>query len=160
MSDIDYFSVIWYADYLGIGYVCDKKGWSVFSIFSSRSNAEMIWNDQIEPLDETTLKMRFIECGNEYEFILYAYPFQREKANFGFYRSLSSSETYNVFKRNFSGEAFLTFGTIGDGLKPDILNKAKLVSDVKFVKSIDVKENSIEWIAEVAQGPRRHNRNE
>ena len=155
MSDIDYSNIIWYTDYFGIGYALDKKGWSVFPIFTNPSSAKMLWNDQIESLDEQTLKMRFIEYENQYKFILYPFPFQKERVNFGFYRSISSLKTYKIFKRNFPSKAFFTFGTIGDGSKPDIFNKAKLVSDIQFFKKADVKENSIEWIAEKCQEMRR-----
>jgi len=57
----------------------------------------MLWNDEVESLDEQTLKMRFIEYENAYKFILYT-TFQKDKVNFGFYRSLSSKDTYNIFK--------------------------------------------------------------
>jgi len=160
MSGHDYFNIIWFTDYLGIGYAFNQKDWLVFPIFSSPSNAKMLWIDQIEPIDEQTLKMRFIENGNEYTFILYPFPFQNDKLNFGFYRRISSSETYNIFKRNFSGKAFFTFGTIGDGTKPNIFNKTKLVSNIKFMKKEDVTKDSIEWIAETIQRSRRHNKNE
>jgi hypothetical protein len=68
--------------------------------------------------------------------------------------------SYNIFKRNFSGRTFFTFGTVGDGSKPAIFNKTKLVSDVKFMKNTEVKKNSIEWIAEKSQAARRRNKNE
>ncbi len=151
LSDTEYSNILWYTDYFGIGYALDKKGWSVFPIFSNPLNAKMIWKDQIESLEENTLKMRFIEYENKYKFILYPFPFQKNKVNFGFYRSINSLKTYKIFKRNFPNKAFFTFGAIGDGSKPDVLNRAKLVSDIQFFKSTDVKENSIEWMAEKAQ---------
>jgi hypothetical protein len=118
----------------------------------------MLWIDQNEPLDEKTLKMQFVECGNEYVFILYPFPFRNDKLNLGFYRSISSSESYNIFKRNFTGKAFFTFGTIGDGIKPSIFNKARV--DIKFMKKEDAKKDSIEGIAETYQWSRRHRKNE
>ncbi len=151
MSDNDYYNLVWFTDYFGIGYSIDKKGWSVFPIFSNPLSAKMIWNDQIESVDEQTLKMRFIEYENEYKFILFPFPFEKDRVNFGFYRSISSLKTYKVFKRNLPIKAFFTFGTFGDGFKPNILNKSKVVSDIQFFKKADVKENSIEWIAEKSQ---------
>ena len=154
MADIDYLKLAWYTDYLGVGYAYDNKGWQVFSIFSNSSNAKKIWKNQIEPLEDQTLKMRFIEHGSEYKFILYPFPFQQDKLNFGFYRSLNSSGIYNKFKRSFFGSVSFAFATIGDGIKPCIFNKTKLVSDIKFMNKMDVLENSVEWIAEKSQQKR------
>jgi len=88
MSDKEYSNINGYTDYFGIGYALAKKGWTVFPIFTNPSNAKMLWNDQIESLDDQTLKMRFIEYENEYKFILYPFPFQKDRVNFGFYRSI------------------------------------------------------------------------
>ncbi len=52
LSDTEYSDMLWYTDYFGIGYAQDKKGWSVFPIFSNPLNAKMIWKDQIESLEE------------------------------------------------------------------------------------------------------------
>ncbi len=151
MADVNYLNFIWYTDYLGVGYSYVNKGWQVFPIFSNPANAKKLWKNEIEPLEEQTLKMRFIEHGNEYKFVLYPFPFQKDKLNFGFYRSLNSSGIYDKFKRSFCGKVSFAFATIGDGIKPSIFSKTKLVSDVKFRKNMDVLENSIEWIAEKSQ---------
>jgi hypothetical protein len=155
MADMDYLKLVWYTDYLEVGYAYEKKGWQVFPVFSSPSNAKKIWNNQVEPLEDQTLKMRFIEHGNEYKFICYPFPFQKDKLNFGFYRSINSSGAYNKFRRSFFGKVSFAFATIGDGIKPNIFNKTKQVSDVKFMKNTDVMENSIEWIAEKSQQSER-----
>ena len=152
---MDYLKLVWYTDYLEVGYAYEKKGWQVFPVFSSPSNAKKIWNNQVEPLEDQTLKMRFIEHGNEYKFICYPFPFQKDKLNFGFYRSINSSGAYNKFRRSFFGKVSFAFATIGDGIKPNIFNKTKQVSDVKFMKNTDVMENSIEWIAEKSQQSER-----
>lgn len=151
MAGNDYVSLIWFTDYLGVGYAYDKNDWLVFPIFSSPSKAKKVWNSQIEHLEEKKLRMRFIEYGNKYKFVFYPYPFKKDKLNFGFYRSISSSGTYNKFKRSFFGKVSFTFATIGDGIKPSIFSKTKLVSDIKFMKNTDVLENSIEWFAENSQ---------
>lgn len=151
MSNIGYFTAVWYTDYVGIGYIRNNEGWHVFPIFSNSSEAKRIWDKQIEPLDERNLRMRFVEYNAEYKFILYSFPFSKEKTNFGFYRSLGSSDTYSVFKKNFNGQAYFTFGIFVGDSTPTIYHKSKLVTDIKFMKSNEVKENSIEWIAEEVQ---------
>jgi len=151
MPDIDYFTAIWYTDYIGIGYIWDNKGWNVFPIFTNSLNAKKLWDEQIEPLDEKRFRMRFIELNGEYKFILYLFPFSKAKPNFGFYRSMASSESYSMFKQNFDGKAHFRFGIFGTAKEPIVYHKSKLVTDIKFMKSSEVVENSIEWIAEEVQ---------
>jgi len=160
MSDNNIFSILWYTDYLRIGYNFSREGWSVFPLFTNLPNAKRIWNDQIESLDEQTLKMRFIEYGNEYAFILYPVSFQKDKVNFRFCRRISSSNKHNIFERSFSGNTFFTFGTICDGVKSKILGKSKRVFDVKFMKEPEVQENSVEYCAQKNQELMRLNNDE
>jgi hypothetical protein len=81
---------------------------------------------------------------------------RQERSPLGFYRSLSSSKTYNIFKALFSGKVCFTFGVIGEGVHPEHLNNYKLVTDVKFIKAAEVEEKSIEWIAEQVQKQARN----
>jgi hypothetical protein len=151
VANINYFTTLWYTDFLGIGYILDNNGWSVFPIFSNLMNAQKLWTEHIEPLDEKSLKMRFIEYNGDYKFILYPFPFTKGKTNFGFYRSLESSKNYSVFKQKFNGEVLFRFGMLGKDSEPIYYPKSKLVTDVKFMKNSEVVENSIEWIAEEVQ---------
>jgi len=160
MGSTEKLMMLWFTDYLGIGYLHNTKGWFVFPVFTSLSNAHRIWRKQMQNTNEHALKMRFIEDGSEYRFILYPHPLQREEVNFGFYRRLSSSETYSVFKQNFSGNAFFTFAALGNGPTPEFLNESKLVSDIKFMKNTEVKKNSVEWLAEQIQSQIRGASNE
>jgi hypothetical protein len=139
MEDV---KILWFTDFLGIGYVHKPTGWLVFPVFTSRSNAEKLWSEQVEPIDEKNLRIRFIEQDNEYKFLLYAQPLAPGKVTVGFYRSLRLSETYNVFKDSFLGKVNFTFGIIGDGVHPKHLKDYKLVTDVKFINAAEVEENS------------------
>ena len=104
---IEKVNVIWFTDYLGVAYAGDPNGWLVFPIFSSPAKAEALWNEKIEPMNEQSLRMRFIEYGDKYRFIMYSEPLRADKINFAFYRSMGSSETYKIFKANFSGKVYL-----------------------------------------------------
>lgn len=149
-------NIFWYTDFLGIGYLHKQSEWMVIPVFTSRAAAEKLWDEQIQSIDEKTLKMRFIEQGSSYKFILYALPLSKGELNIGFYRSISSSKTYNLFKANFSDNVFFTFGVLGDGRHPEYLREFKFVTDVKFLKDTEVEENSVEWIAEEAQRQARN----
>ena len=149
MPDKEYFAAVWYCDFLGIGYLRNSKGWHVFPMFTNSMEAEEIWEKEIEPLEEKTLKMRFIEYENGKYVYLYPFPFLQGKTNFSFYRSIGFSDSYNVFKKDFEGKAYFTFGIIRDS--PTTYGKSKLVTDIKFMKNSEVAKNSPEWIAEQVQ---------
>ncbi len=157
MSNIKYFSAIWFADFLGVGYILDDRGWSVFPIFPNISDAQKIWTEELESLDEKSLRMRFIEYGREYKFILYPSPLSKQGTNFCFYRSLALSHNYRMFKEKSKGKVLFRFGILEKKLepikdsKPIFFNKSKMVTDIKFMKSEDVTKNSIEWVAEEVQ---------
>jgi hypothetical protein len=150
MPDKEYFAAVWYAEFIGIGYLLNQKGWHVMPVFTNSKQAEEIWEKEIEPIDAKTLKMRFIEYENgEYRFMMYPSPYLPGKSNFSFYRGLAFSDSYRVFKNNFDGKTLFTFGILGDS--PMTYRKSKLVTDVKFMKNSEVAENSPEWIAEEIQ---------
>ncbi len=149
-------NIFWCTDFLGISYLRKQNEWMVIPVFTSRSNAEKLWDEQIQSIDEKTLKMRFIEQSSNYKFILYSLPLSKEKLNIGFYRSISSFKTYNFFKANFSGDVYFTLGILGDGAHPEYLTESKLVTDVKFLKDTEVEKNSVEWLAEETQRQARN----
>jgi hypothetical protein len=150
MDKKDLYMNVWYAEFAGVGYVFDGKEWCVFPLFKNESDAKKIWKEQMEPLNEKNLKMRFIELDGEYEFLLYPHPFSQQKVNFGFYRHLDSSDNYRVFKQKCKGRALFRFGVL-EGQNPSMLHETKLVTDVKFMEKSQVRKDSIEWMAEDVQ---------
>ena len=147
----DLYTAVWFTEYAGIGYVYDGKEWSIFPLFRSESEAEKVWMEFIEPLNEKNLRMRFIERNGEYEFMLYPFPLSAQEPNFAFYRTLASSENYRVFKQRCKGQALFGFGVLKGEENPTIFSRTKLVTDIKFMKSSEVKKGSLEWIAEEVQ---------
>ena len=142
--------VVWYTEYLGVGYLYDGHDWSVFLLFEKSSDAGKVWNNEVKPLDEKSLKMRFVELNEDYEFILYSEPFSTERPNWAFYRHLDTSETYKIFKQRCGGQAYFRFG-IKKGQKVTLFKASKLVTDIKFLKPNQIARNTPEWIAREVQ---------
>jgi hypothetical protein len=150
MPKKEYLATVWYTGSIGIAYLLNKEGWKVFPVFTNSVDAQEIWEKEIDPIDEKTLKMRFIEDENgEYKFILYPFPSPPGKLSFGFYKSMRSSTFYSRFKKKFDGKAYFTFGIARDS--PTTYVKSKLVTDIKFMKKSEVLKNSPEWFAEEYQ---------
>jgi hypothetical protein len=142
----------WYAEFLGIGYVHDRIGWNVAVIFDKPSEANQVWKEQIEPLNENSIRLSFLEDESGYKFIFYSLPLlQLPKSNFGLYRSLDISKHYLKFQEECGGKAFLRFAVLGTEPMPVLMEGSKLVTEIKFMKRKDVARNSPEWIAEEVQ---------
>jgi hypothetical protein len=151
MTDNGEIAVTWFAHYLGLGYLLDRRGWHIFPIFKEASEARQVWDECVDPLDETGLRMRFVELDGEYEFILYSEPFSKEKPNFGFYRRFDISQNYGVFKQRCTGTAFFRFGVLRAGQSPLVFKKFKVVTNIKFMKREEIAKGSPEWWAREAQ---------
>jgi hypothetical protein len=142
----------WYAEFLGVGYVPDRNGWQVAVIFDKLSEANKVWKAQIEPLNETSINLSFLEDASGYKFMFYSLPLLAlPKSNFGLYRSLDISKHYLKFKEECGGKAFLRFATLGTEPFPILMEGSKPISEIKFMKREDVARSSPEWIAEEAQ---------
>jgi hypothetical protein len=152
MADLNgKFAVVTFTEYLGLGYIFDKSVWNVFPIFADYFEAQKLWNNQVELIEERNFKMRFIEHQDGYKFMLYAEPLSQTEANFAFYRRLNLSKNYRAFKSGFKDQAVFRFGILDSESQPNYLSKFKIVSDVEFLNQENIHENSIEWIIEEAQ---------
>jgi len=140
-------AVVWYTQYLGVGYLFDERNWHVFLLFDNGEGAGKVWNEQVTPLDEKSLRMRFVELNEDYEFILYSEPLSPNKVNWAFYRHLDSSEYYKRFKEGCKGKALFRFGLYREGSDPILFKAFKLVTDIKFLKPSEVSRDTPEHIA-------------
>jgi hypothetical protein len=152
LEEENHFIFWWYAEFLGMGYLRVGKGWHIAVIFESRSEANKVWEEQIVPFDDESIRISFVEDESQYKFILYSFPhLPKPKSNFGLYRTLDISKNYQKFRENSGGKAFLSFAVLGTEPELVLMEGSKLVTQIKFMKRKDVTENSPEWIAEEAQ---------
>ncbi len=103
-------SIPWFSDFIGVAYRYYDLRMNVVPLFSERKEAAKIWNETIHWWNEHSIKIRFVETGEKYWFILGGES-KRPQTNKSFFKILSKSEHYERFKKGHEGEAYLRLGT-------------------------------------------------
>lgn len=126
---------------------------NVFPLFDDKMSAFRLWKKTIEWWPDDKIKLRFIEQGDDYWFILYGGS-EYKNDNTGFVKKMPVSENYQRFKVGYEKKAILRFGIYKengkirkDGSKYDlqILKKSKSVYDIAFLQYADLSQDSVEW---------------
>lgn len=106
-------STAWFDDFLGVAYRYFDLRMNVIPLFPSREKASSMWLDNVHWWSDTDIKMRFVESGDKYWFIL-ASESSRPDHNTAFFKVLTASENYARFKKGHLGEAFLRFASYSE----------------------------------------------
>ena len=139
-------SRIWYEDFVDVGYALGKEV-MVYLLFKRERKKEIdiLWAEYIEPHEDDRYKIRFIEDGGSYVFMVYKEPRGGEDTNFGFYRDgLDVKGNYSGFKNGLRHEVLFTYG-FSDGEHLRMSDRYKTVRDVKILNRTDVTRNSEVW---------------
>ena len=59
-------SIPWYSDILGVAYRFFDLRMNIVPLFSDRKIAVKIWMDNIRPWVDPSIKLRFVEVGDDY----------------------------------------------------------------------------------------------
>jgi len=108
----------WFDDFLGVAYRYYDLRMNVVPLFSERKQAANLWNDTIYWWNDHTIKLRFVEAGEKYWFIMGA-DSKKPESNKSFFKILSQSEHYDRFKNGHGGEAYLRLGVYATMKKKD-----------------------------------------
>jgi hypothetical protein len=100
-------TITWFKEFIGIGYDYHDVHMNVFPLFEDKTRVSDLWKKTFERLDDDQVKIRFVEHGNNYWFIVYTV---RLEDNIGFAKNVPMSENYLRFKQGFSDKAILRFG--------------------------------------------------
>ena len=92
-------------------------------LFSDRKEDVDLWHDSIHWWIDPTIKVRFIETGDKYWFVMGADSSKPEN-NISFFKELPKSEHYERFKKGHGGEAYLRLGTFAKKFKDDVKDDA------------------------------------
>lgn len=103
-------SIPWFSDFIGVAYRYYDLRMNVVPLFSERKEAAKIWNETIHWWNDHSIKIRFVETGEKYWFVLGGES-KRPQTNKSFFKILSKSEHYERFKKGHEGEAYLRLGT-------------------------------------------------
>lgn len=99
----------WFDDFLGVAYRYYDLRMNVVPLFSERKQATNLWHETIHWWNNHTIKLRFVETGDKYWFIIGA-DSKKPKSNRSLFKILTKSEHYERFKDGHGGEAYLTLG--------------------------------------------------
>ncbi len=92
---------------------------NVVPLFTERKQATKIWLESIRKWLDHSIKIRFVEAGDNYWFIMGA-DSQNPQTNISFFKMLPKSENYERFKKGHDGEAYLRLGIYSDKYLKDV----------------------------------------
>ena len=140
-------AISWMNDFLGVGYRFYDLRMNVFPIFSDKKQAIKIWESVVKWWADPSIKIRFVEIGDDYWFIMTGdSPFP--ESNKSLFKVLEKSEHYERFKKGHDEEAYLRMGIYREKDKSspiDLFKKKKIVTDIKFLQENQVKDDELAW---------------
>ncbi len=92
-------------------------------LFTERKKATNLWYDTINWWLDHSIKIRFVETGDNYWFIMGA-DSQHPQSNISFFKMLPKSENYERFRKGHDGEAYLRLGIYSDKYLKDVKRDA------------------------------------
>ena len=114
----------WFDGFLGVAYRYYDLRMNLVPLFEDRQEATNLWHDTIYWWLDPSIKIRFVESGDKYWFIMGS-DSQKPDSNMSFFKVLAKSENYERFKKGHGGEAYLRLGVYSkkslDGVKKDAL---------------------------------------
>ncbi len=134
-------------------------------MFQDLKPARDLWYETMHWWNDHTIKIRFVETGDDYWFVMGA-DSRRPKTNKYFYHIIPKSENYERFKKGHQGSAYMRCGiysrktvdevknaclyevcecTKYDTYQLNVLKKKKVVTNIKFLTEDDVKDDALAW---------------
>ena len=114
-------SIIWYEDFLGVAYRYFDVRMNIALMFPERKKASDLWLETAHWWNDHTIKVRFVEIGEDYWFIIGA-DSRKPSTNKYFYKILPISENYDRFKKGNHGSAILRFSVYAKKFFKDVKN--------------------------------------
>ena len=99
----------WRSDFLGVAYRYYDLRMNVVPLFAERAPAVDLWTGVIRSWIDPTIRLRFVESGDHYWFVLAAET-RDPYNNVSLYKELPRSEHYERFKNGHEGTAYLRLG--------------------------------------------------
>lgn len=115
--------VPWFDNFVGVAYRYYDLRMNVVPLFSERKQATNLWHDSIRWWLDHSIKIRFVETGDDYWFIMGA-DSQHPQDNLSFFKVLPKSENYDRFKKGHQGEAYLRLGVYSEKTLKDVKKDA------------------------------------
>jgi hypothetical protein len=117
-------SIPWFNDFVGIAYRYFDLRMNLVPLFHDFKKARIFWIETIKWWNDHSIKIRFVETGDTYWFIVGAESRRTENNRFLF-KVLPKSIHYDRFKKGQEGTAYLRLGTYSQKFKKDVKDDAK-----------------------------------
>ena len=105
--------VPWFDNFIGVAYRFYDLRMNVVPLFKERKEATNLWLESIRKWLDHSIKIRFVETGDQYWFIMGA-DSQNPQTNLSFFKLLKKSDSYERFKKGHDGEAYLRLGVYSE----------------------------------------------
>ena len=112
-------SIPWFDDFTGIAYRYFDLRMNLVPLFHDFKKARIFWIETIKWWNDHSIKIRFVETGDTYWFIMGAESRRTEDNRFLF-KVLPKSSHYDRFKKGQEGTAYLRLGTYSKKSKNDV----------------------------------------
>ena len=114
----------WFDDFIGIAYRYYDLRMNLIPLFDDFKKAQAFWRETIKWWNDHSIKIRFVETGDTYWFIMGAESRDTRNNRFLF-KVLPKSSNYDRFKKGQEGTAYLRLGTHSKKSKKDVKDDAK-----------------------------------
>ena len=114
----------WFDDFIGIAYRYYDLRMNLVPLFQDFKKARNFWIETIKWWNDHSIKIRFVETGDTYWFVMGAESRRTEDNRFLF-KVLPRSSHYDRFKKGQEGTAYLRLGTHSKKFKKDVKDDAK-----------------------------------
>ena len=114
----------WFDDFIGIAYRYYDLRMNLIPLFDDFKKAQAFWRETIKWWNDHSIKIRFVETGDTYWFIMGAESRDTRNNRFLF-KVLPKSSNYDRFKKGQEGTAYLRLGSYSTKLKKDVKDDAK-----------------------------------
>ena len=114
----------WFDDFIGIAYRYYDQRMNLIPLFDDFKKSQAFWRETIKWWNDHSIKIRFVETGDTYWFIMGAESRKTEDNRFLF-KVLPKSSHYDRFKKGQEGTAYLRLGTYSKKFKKDVKDDAK-----------------------------------
>ena len=114
----------WFDNFVGIAYRYYDLRMNLIPLFGDFKKAQAFWRETIKWWNDHSIKIRFVETGDTYWFIMGAES-RDTKNNRFLFKVLSKSSHYDRFKKGQEGTAYLRLGTYSKKSKKDVKDDAK-----------------------------------
>ena len=113
----------WFDDFMGVAYRYYDLRMNVVPLFTDRKESVSLWHDTLHWWLDASIKIRFVETGDKYWFIMGS-DSQKPDTNLSFFKILQKSENYERFKKGHGGEAYLRLGVYAKKSLDDVKKSA------------------------------------